>query len=392
MVSKRKLKILYLAHEGHMGGASKSLAVLAGLMKEKGHQVTVVIPFGNSEIEKELKKKEIETIVQFYTWWQYPANEKKWIQWAYRVGYRFNPIFQAQLYRKLKGRTFDIVHTNSSVLDIGMSLSRKLGAKHIWHFREFGESDLGTRYIRGRKKSMSLVNQNTDRVIFISKAMEAYYTRWISKKKSCVIYNGIGAEYLCEKEPMEEGQEIRFLISGALQQGKGQACAIDAVQILKRRGYKNFKLIIAGRDIAGYGEKLQEKVRRDGLTDLVVFQGFVKDMKSLRKSCQVELVCSKREAFGRVTVEAMMSSNPVIATNAGANPELIREGVTGFLYTLENAEELAEAMICMLEDPERIFKMGKNAYRVASTSYTAEQNADAIEALYEQLQRGERKQ
>jgi glycosyltransferase involved in cell wall biosynthesis len=49
-------------------------------------------------------------------------------------------------------------------------------------------------------------------------------------------------------------------------------------------------------------------------------------------------------------------------------------------------------MACMLENPEHIFEMGKNAYRMASTSYTAEQNADAIEVLYEQLQRGERKQ
>lgn len=48
----------------------------------------------------------------------------------------------------------------------------------------------------------------------------------------------------------------------------------------------------------------------------------------MRKKIDVELVCSRSEAFGRVTIESMMSSNPVIGANTGGTKELIIEGLT----------------------------------------------------------------
>ena len=66
------MKILYIAHEGHMGGATKSLLTLAELMKQKGHDVSVLVPLKNSEIEKALKERGINTITCFYSWWQVP--------------------------------------------------------------------------------------------------------------------------------------------------------------------------------------------------------------------------------------------------------------------------------------------------------------------------------
>lgn len=103
------------------------------------------------------------------------------------------------------------------------------------------------------------------------------------------------------------------------------------------------------------------------MEDVVEFVGFVSDMKTLRENCDVELVCSKKEAFGRVTIEAMLSSNPVIASNAGANPELVRDGENGFLYTYNVADDLAKNMEKFIGNVELLKKMGEKACNMAKT-------------------------
>ena len=55
----------------------------------------------------------------------------------------------------------------------------------------------------------------------------------------------------------------------------------------------------------------------------------------------VVLMCSRREAFGRVTVEGMKLGKPVIGTRSGGTPEIVQEGETGFLYAPGDAQELA---------------------------------------------------
>ena len=113
--------------------------------------------------------------------------------------------------------------------------------------------------------------------------------------------------------------------------------------------------------------------------------GMVKDMPSLRKKMDVELVCSVCEGFGRVTIEAMMSSNPVIGSDTGGTPELIQDGVNGYLYRQGNIQELADKIIGLLEHPEEIGRMGRNAYLFAVGRFTRKKNAEKILEVYEKL-------
>lgn len=99
----------------------------------------------------------------------------------------------------------------------------------------------------------------------------------------------------------------------------------------------------------------------------------------------VELVCSKSEAFGRVTIEAMMSMNPVIASNTGANTELIKEDYNGLLYNYGNYVDLANKIEVLIQNPDLLEKYGKNGYKFALENFTAEINAKNIEMVYKEL-------
>ena len=69
-----------------------------------------------------------------------------------------------------------------------------------------------------------------------------------------------------------------------------------------------------------------------------------KKINDFRKNMDVGIVASRSEAFGRTTIEGMLSQMLIIASNAGSNIELINDGKNGFLYELHNDKQLAKIL------------------------------------------------
>ena len=86
------MKILYIAHEGAYGRCYQVFTYISRAHETKGHDVSVLVPLKNSEIEKALKERGINTITCFYSWWQVPKNEGRFLELAYRIAYKFNGI------------------------------------------------------------------------------------------------------------------------------------------------------------------------------------------------------------------------------------------------------------------------------------------------------------
>ena len=105
---KKNLTILYITHEGKLGGATKCLIDLCKLMKEKGHTVYVLSPFKNSEATKELKKENIKVISCLYSWCKYPTREGKIKAFLFKLLYKFNWISTKIILRKLRNVDIDI--------------------------------------------------------------------------------------------------------------------------------------------------------------------------------------------------------------------------------------------------------------------------------------------
>ncbi len=379
------MKILYVVHEGKLGGATKSVIALTQLMIKKGHEVHVLLPHKQSEAKSEFEKNSIHVFSKFFLWWQYPKNESLVTQLMFKIGYRFNSVFFHFIKKELKNECFDLVHTNSSVIDIGAKIAKYKKCKHVWHFREFGEDDLNTRYIKGKAKSMDFARSNTDKFIFISNDIRKAYSNYVPEEQSVVIYNGISSNFIFEKQNLMYCKDnvVNFLISGALQEGKGQKLAILAANELRKKGYKDFRINIAGRAITNYAKEIKNLVDQLNLSEYINFLDFCNNLQEIRQQMDVEIVCSNREAFGRVTIEAMMCSNPVIGSNSGANPELIQHMKNGLLFANNDFEDLSKQMKYLIDNREMIAEMGHNALLFSSQRFTAEKNADEINNLYE---------
>lgn len=125
--------------------------------------------------------------------------------------------------------------------------------------------------------------------------------------------------------------------------------ALLAVADLMRQGIQ-IKLKIVGNGDREYLKQLKHIVVQRNIAEHVEFIGYVDNPYSIINSGNIVLVCSRSEAFGRVTVESMLLKKPVIGTRSGTNPELIKEEFNGLLYQPGNHQELAKKIKYLTEN------------------------------------------
>lgn len=141
-----------------------------------------------------------------------------------------------------------------------------------------------------------------------------------------------------------------FCLTGRVEPNKNQLEALKAATLIKKQTEHDFRIWIVGHCDKDYAEILKKYVADNGLENQVVFLGYRTDVPQILQRSDVGLMLSTNEAFGRVTVEYMMQNLAVIASDTGANPEIITNGETGLLYELGDVESLADKMKSLIED------------------------------------------
>lgn len=377
------MNILYFTHEKEYGGSSRALITLIKDLRENNN-IYVVVPFKNSKIIPELEEMGVKTIHFFYSWWQIPIQISYIKKIAYKLAYMFNNVSKFILANKIKKLDIDIIHSNTSVIDIGAKIANKLNISHVWHFRELQKNNL--QFIKSDKASYAYINDFGGNIIYISKAVENYYSKNINDNKSELIYDGVSEDFIIkDKKYKDKYNEIEFLLAGTLHEGKGQHLAIKAIGELKKRGYENIKLYLAGGDPIGYSKYLKTIVNEYKIEKNVEYLGFVKDLKKIREKIDVELICSEAEAFGLVTIEGMLAGNMLIGSNSGATSELIKDGETGYLYECNNIEDLVNQMEKIIKNTSKIETIGKNAQLYAINNFLGKQNAEKVLDCYRKI-------
>jgi L-malate glycosyltransferase len=115
----------------------------------------------------------------------------------------------------------------------------------------------------------------------------------------------------------------------------------------------------------------------------VLFMGKQNDMARLLSIADILLLPSQLESFGLVALEAMACEVPVVATNVGGLPEVVRHGTDGYLCEVGDVDAMAAACLGVLENPTLRSEMGK----VARARARAEFCASKIVVKYEELYR-----
>lgn len=383
------MNILFIAHENKLNGANKSMINLIDSLSEK-HKFFVWCPYTDGPLIEALKNRNVEYISKYYfAWCTYFKHQPRSImhllwrraKWTFREQF-YNKRVVREMLSYVKKNRIDIIHMNSSIINIGAELKKECNVPLLWHFREFGKEDFGWDTLTTKHHFCKFVKNNADVVVTVSRAVAKKYQPYLKKNQIMVVYNGVDASNRNLKQTynIDQTQKLVLLQAGVLCSQKGQQIAIKAMQILKEQGIDNIELLLAGSGQVPGNYSASELERLN-----VVLLGQVDNMAELRKKVDVELVCSKSEAFGRVTVEAMMSGIPVIGSNSGGTAELIQNGKNGLLFPSGNAVELAKQIEYFYYNRKQIEIMGRYAYEYAKDYFLISRCASEIDDIYKIL-------
>lgn len=201
-----------------------------------------------------------------------------------------------------------------------------------------------------------------------------------------VIYNPVVAVENPVVAPFDPPDRF-VLFVGTVGERKGAYILVEACRtVLNER--ENLHLVYAGAIVNSNGLRSEHRVASilgDQLMRRVHFLGRLDHAAILgwmRRAAVVSLP-SRLEAFGLVAVEAMACGTPVIYTAEGVGPEVIEDGVTGLLADPYSAEDVAQKIGRILDNPEYGESLAKNAKSVVRERFSVGKCVDATLSFYE---------
>jgi glycosyltransferase involved in cell wall biosynthesis len=187
-------------------------------------------------------------------------------------------------------------------------------------------------------------------------------------------------------------QDAFILYVGGISPHKNLATLVEAyASLVRRKAGHEVKLVLVGdfqRDVfySSYTE-LKRKVEALGVSEKVIFTGFVSDPQLLHfyNAATLLVLPSFDEGFGLPVLEAMACGTPVVASRAGALPEVV--GEAGLLFDPYAPEELRDRLERMLEDASLRQEMGRKGLARAK-EFSWENSARAALAAFQELEAG----
>lgn len=378
------MKILAVTFDKQViGGANRSmLMVLEHLKKDYGHDITLLSP-GEGDMCSKANDLGIHTIVDKYS---FLITAKKFginfaLKYTWLIIRTLRELIRAfVLSRKLKKENYDLIYTNEVICFFGYFLSLFLKKPHIWHIRSTTEGTVffpfATHCFKTRN-NFNIVISNYE-VDFMRKNYRTPIEKIIMISNGVEVKNAIPS-----KQDRTKG--FHMVHCGRLVSYKGQRESLEALIILINKGYNDIYLHYAGsipsKRQRFYYEDLINRVKEYGLSNRVIFEGEVKDMVSLRKDMNVELVCSYAEPFGRVTIEAMYSNLAVIGSNTGGTLDIIEDGVNGILYQQGNPSDLASKIEKFYLNQNELKRIAQTGLTFVKTHFTEKENVTSINQI-----------
>lgn len=363
-------KIAIVCHDHSLSGANQSLLDYLKCANHREYDITVFFPMRKkSKMTDALEKLGIKHYCyKMFVLVKQLSKKSAKCRIKESIKHIYNFFFKANAYKKMrryiKENKFDIVISNSFAVLYGAQIARDLNIRHIFHVREFMETDHQITHYNF--ENVTKLCENSE-VVFISHAIEKYYLDKYYFKKLKVVYDRIAFERTFKKRKLFlEGNELRLLIAGTMQPNKGQMDAIQAVELLTNK--INVKLYICGQ---GPDENKLRRYCKEKELNNVIFTGQLtpEQLLKLREEIDISLVCSRMEALGRVTVESMFYKSLTIGSNSGETAYLLSDN-RGYLYEFGNAHELAERIMYALEHVSEVEKVIKTANEFALESFS----------------------
>ena len=294
-----------------------------------------------------------------------------------------------RLRRIIKEEKIDLLHTNSFRAHLAGFLAARISRRPIiWHLREVPRREsifirlIGSRYVNG--------------LIFMSKAIQSAYLQGKGPdKRMAVIYDGITANGCLydTRSGIRGGLGIPVDIPvigivGRLVPIKGHRYFVDAAKRVVE-SIKGVRFLVVGSNLNQSSEEdfsrtIQSMVKEMRLSEYFTFTGFHPEPLKVISAIDILVCPSIEEGFGMAVLEAIACGVPVIASDVGGIPEILRGG-GGILVPPRDSESIASEVVRLLRNPDEYRRISIDGKRNALKNFPIELTVQKIEEFYKEI-------
>jgi glycosyltransferase involved in cell wall biosynthesis len=288
------------------------------------------------------------------------------------------------LFRLLRDHPIDVLHAHKFGSNVWCATLGMLARVPVTVAHEHGSERDRLHYTVDRL----LIGRAVDAVVAVSDAERRHMieAEGIRPEKVHVIRNGIEPPQPVTADLRDEvglAADVPVIGSVAmLRPEKALEVLVEATPLLLER-FPTLHVLIAGS--GGEEARLRSLVGELGLERSVHLLGLRADIANVLAALDVAVFTSDREAMPLATIEAMAAGKPVVATAVGGLPELIDDGMEGFLVPPRDPAALAAAVVPLLEDRELRERIGARGRERQRHELEIEATVSAVEQLYDDL-------
>lgn len=302
------------------GGAERQLVGLASLLKRKGYEVQVMTYFPNDFYKNILEEARV-------SWRCVKHADNKFI--------RFFALRKA-----LKGYKPDAVIAYMPAACMMACVLKKSGLNYKLIVSERNTDQSISKFVKTKFKLF----RYADWVVPNSHMQESVirnHAPWLVPKIK-VITNFVDTSFFFpNNHPVSE--ICRMVCVGRVHPQKNVLRFLDVIKVLKDHGVK-IKIDWFGRLDSDYANQCQEKLKALHLEDILVFRGAVKEIREEYWKADVFCLPSIYEGFPNVVCEAMSCGLPILCSRVCDNPDIVTEGVNGFLFDPTQVDDMVKTI------------------------------------------------
>lgn len=228
------------------------------------------------------------------------------------------------------------------------------------------------------------------KIICVSYGMEEELKKELGRSKVVCIHNCVDvsrvkvkkSKSLTKKELGIENNSPVIGTAGRLVPIKGTVWLLQAAQVLLLK-LPDLRVLIIGDGPERY--RLRQLTSEMGIESQVIFTGQRDDVYDLISCMDVFLLPSLSEGIPMVLLETMALEIPIVATNVGGIPELLRNGQTGYLTPPRDARALAEACQYLLEHKEEAEIVARKARQLVEGNLSVRVMVEKVAQIYRSL-------
>lgn len=210
-----------------------------------------------------------------------------------------------------------------------------------------------------------------------------------------IIYNGVDeSELKIDQEVIDIRKRLGLskddIIIGNIsnfQYYKGHDCLIEIFSKLAMKFDNIFLLLVGEGELENNLKSLAKKLN---IQDKIYFLGKRKNIYPIIQSMDIMVHPSRWEGFGIILVEAMLCKVPVIASNRGGIPEVVKDKVTGFLFPFGDVDSFVNSISLLINDKKLMYDLKIKGYKRAKEKFNIEKMILKYSKIYENISKSKK--